>query len=157
MTLELTPGMHHSGATGLGTGWWPSLGHGAGYRLMAPQGQRVLAPRGDLSLAWWSLVTRALWPQSCFMTPLGSPKRFVDEMSHQVGFVPLGLALQDGHSATVQPVRAHSQALVEPCAAAKSHCGACQGGPRSGSAATFAAAAAWETRWSEGTLEVTPR
>lgn len=88
MTLELTPGMHHSGATGLGTGWWPSLGHGAGYRLMAPQGQRVLAPRGDLSLAWWSLVTRALWPQGCFMTPLGSPKRFVDEMSHQVGFVP---------------------------------------------------------------------
>lgn len=58
------------------------------------------------------------------MPPLGSPKRFVDEMSHRVGFVPLGLALQDGHSATVQPVGAHSQAPVEPCAAAKSHRGA---------------------------------
>ncbi|XP_039579220.1 uncharacterized protein LOC120509059 isoform X2 [Passer montanus] len=45
-------------------------------------------------------------------------------MSHQVGFAPLGPALQGGHSATVQPVRAHSRAAVEPCAAAKSHRGA---------------------------------
>lgn len=78
-------------------------------------------------------------------------------MSHQVVFVLLGLALKDGHSATVQPVRAHSQALVEPCAAAKSHRGARQDRLGSCPAATFGAEAAWEAPWSEGTLEVTPR
>lgn len=90
------------------------------------------------------------------MTPLGSLKGLVSEMSDQVVFVPLELAPWDGLGAMVGPVgvvRAHSQAPVEPCAGAKSHHSARWGTLRSCPVDNFGAAAARGPWWRKGTSE----
>lgn len=113
MALELTLGTHHCQDTGLGTGWWPSLGTPSRQEVFWHQDVFWHQPGGH-----WLLVHCGYGAGSLLLW--GHPRGSLVKCHTRLRLLPLGRAPPDG-SVPRWGRSVWSGHIPGPCACANSH------------------------------------